>query len=392
MGRLKIQFQEFKSVIKNELTFILKDPGVLLVLVGAIFIYSILYSLAYKNEVLRDVPVAIVDHSNTPSSQTLIRAIDASSNMKIVYKPTSLEEAKDLFMSREVNGVIVIPRDYEKKIMRMEKAAVSVYADASYFLMYRQVFSDAISAIDKVSTEIEWNRFVSSGKSSESAKVISNPVQIKSTNLFNPYGGYGSFVMPAVLILILQQTLLIGIGMIGGTWREQNLYKQLIPHGESRLSILPVVFGKAVTYLMICVITVSYILGVHYKIFGFPANGSIGDILQLLLPYLLSVIFLGIMLSTLFRYRENSILFLLFTSIPFLLLTGISLPQEAMPQWLYWGAKVIPSSNGVDAFIRVQSMGATLVEVITPYRVLWVLTIIYFIGAYIGIRYRIRKA
>ncbi|MGL5920414.1 MAG: ABC transporter permease, partial [Bacteroidales bacterium] len=97
MGRLKIQFQEFKSVIKNELTFILKDPGVLLVLVGAIFIYSILYSLAYKNEVLRDVPVAIVDHSNTPSSQTLIRAIDASSNMKIVYKPTSLEEAKDLF-------------------------------------------------------------------------------------------------------------------------------------------------------------------------------------------------------------------------------------------------------------------------------------------------------
>lgn len=392
MGRLKIQFQEFKSVIKNELAFILKDPGVLLVLVGAIFIYSILYSLAYKNEVLRDVPVAVIDHSNTPSSQTLIRAIDASSNMKIAYKPTSLEEAKDLFMSREVNGVIVIPRDYEKKIMRMEKAAVSVYADASYFLMYRQVFSDAISAIDKVSTEIEWNRFVSSGKSTESAKVISNPVQIKSTNLFNPYGGYGSFVMPAVLILILQQTLLIGIGMIGGTWREQNLYKQLIPQGESRLSILPVVFGKAVTYLLICVITVSYILGVHYKIFGFPANGSIGDILQLLLPYLLSVIFLGIMLSTLFRYRENSILFLLFTSIPFLLLTGISLPQQAMPQWLFWAAKVVPSSNGVDAFVRVQSMGATLVEVITPYRVLWALTIIYFIGAYIGIRYRIRKA
>lgn len=392
MRRLKIQFQEFKSVIKNELTFILKDPGVLLVLVGAIFIYSILYSLAYKNEVLRDVPVAIVDHSNTPSSQTLIRAIDASSNMKIAYKPASLEEAKDLFMSREVNGVIVIPRDYEKKIMRMEKAAVSVYADASYFLMYRQVFSDAISAIDNVSTGIEWNRFVSSGKSSESAKVISNPVQIKSTNLFNPYGGYGSFVMPAVLILILQQTLLIGIGMIGGTWREQNLYKQLIPDGESRLYILPVVFGKAVTYLLICVITVSYILGVHSKIFGFPANGSIGDILQLLLPYLLSVIFLGIMLSTLFRYRENSILFLLFTSIPFLLLTGISLPQEAMPQWLYRAAKVIPGSNGVDAFIRVQSMGATLVEVITPYRILWALTIIYFIGAYIGIRYRIRKA
>ncbi|MGL5318389.1 MAG: ABC transporter permease [Bacteroidales bacterium] len=392
MGRLKIQFQEFKSVIKNELTFILKDPGVLLVMVGAIFIYSILYSLAYKNEVLRDVPIAVVDQSNSPSSQVLIRAIDAASNMKIAYKPASLDEAKHLFMSREVNGVIVIPHDYEKKVLRMEKAAVSVYADASYFLMYRQVFSDAISAIDKVGTEIEWNRFVSSGKSPEAAKVISNPVQIKITNLFNPYGGYGSFVMPAIIILILQQTLLIAIGMIGGTWREQNLYKQLIPTGESRLSILPVVFGKAVTYLLMCVITISYVLGVHYNLFGYPANGAIGDLLQLLLPYLLSVIFLGIMLSTLFRYRENSILFLLFTSIPFLLLTGISLPQQAMPQWLFHLAKIVPSSNGVDAFIRIQSMGATLVEVITPYRILWALTIVYFIGAYFGIRYRIRKA
>ncbi|MGL5788288.1 MAG: ABC transporter permease, partial [Bacteroidales bacterium] len=244
MSRLRIQYKEFISVLKSELQFIIKDPGVLLILVGAILIYSTLYSLAYKNEVLRDVPIAVVDESHTPASRDLIRALDASSNIHIAYTPASLNEAKEMFLSRQVNGVIVIPKDYEKKIMRMEKAAVSVYADASYFLMYRQVFSDAISAIDDISTSIEWNRFVAKGQSPEKAKVISNPVQIKSVSLFNPYGGYGSFVMPAIIILIIQQTLLIGIGMIGGTWREQDLYKKLKPEGERYLSILPVVFGK----------------------------------------------------------------------------------------------------------------------------------------------------
>ena len=392
MNRLRIQYKEFVSVLKSELQFIIKDPGVLLILVGAILIYSTLYSLAYKNEVLRDVPIAVVDESHTPASRDLIRALDASSNIHIAYTPSSLNEAKDMFLSRQVNGVIVIPKDYERKIMRMEKAAVSVYADASYFLMYRQVFSDAISAIDDISTSIEWNRFVAKGQSAEKAKVISNPVQIKSVSLFNPYGGYGSFVMTAIIILIIQQTLLIGIGMIGGTWREQDLYKKLKPEGEKYLSILPVVFGKTVAYILLNILTLSYIFGIHYKIFGFPANGEISDIIQLMLPYLLSSIFLGIALSTLFRYRENSILFLLFTSIPFLMLSGVSLPAEAMPQWLYLGAKIIPSSSAIDAFIRIQSMGASLTEVLMAYRILWALTIVYFIFAYLGIRRRIRRA
>ncbi len=67
-----------------------------------------------------------------------------------------------------------------------------------------------------------------------------------------------------------------------------------------------------------------------------------------LLPYLLSCIFLGIALSTLFRYRENSLLLLMITSIPFLMLSGASIPKECMPEWLYAIGKVVPSSSGVD--------------------------------------------
>lgn len=98
----------------------------------------------------------------------------------------------------------------------------------------------------------------------------------QSHNLFNPYLGYGSFVMPAIIMVIIQQTMLIGIGMIGGTWSEFGLYKKLIPPGRRRMSTLPVVAGKAFVYASIYAVTLFYILGLHYKLFHFPTNGHGG--------------------------------------------------------------------------------------------------------------------
>ena len=164
--RFQKKFREFASVLRNEYRNIFCDAGVLLIAVGAIFIYSTAYSLAYKNEVLRDVPVAVVDNSRTPSSRQLIRSFDATPNVNVVYKPASLDEAKKLFLERKVNGIIVIPGDYEKKLMRTEKVNLAIYADASYFLMYRQVFFDIMGSIGHSNSNVEWLRFVSKGVSS----------------------------------------------------------------------------------------------------------------------------------------------------------------------------------------------------------------------------------
>ena len=123
------------------------------------------------------------------------------------------------------------------------------------------------------------------------------------------------------------------------------------------MSVLPIVLGKSAAFISVYCITLSYLLCFHYKLFGYPMNGSAGTIVLFLLPYLLSCTFLGVALSSLFRHRENSLLLLLFTSIPVLMLSGASVPQECIPQWLYYGTKFIPSGSGVDGFIRIQTMG-----------------------------------
>ena len=182
--------------------------------------------------------------------------------------------------------------------------------------------------------------------------------------------------MPPALILILQQTLLIGIGMIGGTRR-----RQAIP----QTSTLKTILGLSTTYISIYAIISLYLFTVHYRIFGYPINGRVGDIALFLGLYLLACIFTGIALSTLFHRRETPLLLLLWTSIPLLMISGISYPSEAMPIWLQNIAKIFPSTFGIRGFVRLQTMGASLGEVYDELIALAILALIYFAAAYIGI-------
>ena len=376
-NNISLWFGETASVIRNEFRSIFTDWGVMLVLLFAIFIYSTIYGLAYGNQVLRDVPIAVIDESKTASSRSLTQMFNAGPNTFVACEATDMEAAKKLFFDREVYGIVYIPEDFERLLLSGGQATVSVYCDASYFLMYRQVFQEIVSTLGYTGAAVEMQRLVAQGVNLPQAEAVVQPVIYQSHNLFNPYLGYGTFIMPAIIILIIQQTLLLGIGMIGGTWHEFNLYSRLVPAGEERLSTWAVLAGKAFTYILISAVVASYILTIHYHLYGYPMNGRPLTVIALMLPYILACILLGIALSTLFTRRENSLLLMLWTSLPILLLSGISYPWEAMPGWMVALGKIFPSSHAVRAFVRVQDMGASFEEILPEIRCLWRLVAVY---------------
>ena len=225
--------RQIASIMRNEYRAIFADPGVMLVIIFAIFIYSTLYSFGYKNEVLQNVPIAVIDDDNTYASRKITDSFNAGPNTYVAYRVPDMESAKSLFFDHEIYGVVYIPKDYEKNLTGGMQANVSIYCDASYFLMYRQVFQEIVASLSTSGAMVGFQRLVAKGINIPQAKAVTQPVLYQSHNLFNPYLGYGTFIMPAIIIVILQQTALIGIGMIGGTWREYNLYERLIPAGAT---------------------------------------------------------------------------------------------------------------------------------------------------------------
>ena len=389
--QLKSYAVQLGSVMRNEYRSIFTDEGVILILVFATIIYAVLYSLAYDTQVLRNIPISVIDDSKSSTSRALVESLGAGPNTVVAYESPDMESAKELFFDREIYGVVYIPSNYEKDLLEGGQANVAVYVDASYFLMYRQIFEEVASSVTITGAKVEFQRLVAKGASVPQATATVEPVIYDQIDLFNPYLGYASFVIPAVLMVIIQQTLLIGIGMIGGTWREFGLYKKLIPTGRKRMSTIPIVLGKTIVYSSICIMYTLYLLKVHYKIFEYPANGDSQTIILFMIPYLLSSIFLGIFLSTLFQKRENSMLFMLWSSIIFLMLSGVSFPKQAIPPVLNLLAEIIPSTHGVDGFVRIQSMGASFDEVMDEVRMLWVLTVVYGGLACIGIHLVLKR-
>ncbi|WP_273534480.1 ABC transporter permease [Prevotella aurantiaca] len=368
----------------------IKDEGVLIFFIIVPLLYPLLYSWIYNNEVVRDVPVVVVDQSHTATSREFIHMFDASPDVKVAYYCNSIPEAESVVGHQKANGILYFPEDFERTINRGEQAHVSIYCDMSLMLAYKAIYQTSLYVSLNIGKERQKEMIGTVTVRDEELRT--QPLEVVEQPIFNVTGGYGNAVLPGVLILILQQTLLLGIGLAAGTARENNRYQDLVPISKHHNGILKIVLGKSFCYFMIyCVISAYITLAVPY-IFNFTMLAAPADLIRLLLPYLLSVIFFGMTLSCLVRHRENVMLLVVFTSVPFLFLTGVSWPQSSIPGVWEGIAWLIPSTFGVRGFLRLSSMGGTFADIRTEVLALWSQAIVYFSITCLVYRYQIISA
>jgi len=378
--------QEMKSLVHDE--------GVAIFFIVVPIFYPLLYSWAYNNEVVEEVPVAVVDMSHSATSRQFARQYDASPNVKVAYRCNDILEARDLMEKQVVHGFVVIPTDFDNCINRMEQAHISVFCDMSLMLTYKAIFSTATSVVQNMNADIQVA--VSSmlqpdavAPTARQETVQTHPLDFDEVQLFNPTGGYGSFIIPAVLMLIIQQTLVLGIGLSAGTARENNRYKDLVPINRHYTQISTIIFGKSMCYFMVYIVIAAWLTLAVPKIFHFTSLFPPRDLLHLMLPYLLACIFFGMFVSCIVRYRENVMLFVVFASVPMLFLSGVSWPQSAIPSYWQGFSWLFPSTFGVRAFVRMNSMGATLADVREEYICLWLQMLAYFFATFAVYRYQL---
>ncbi len=361
---------------REEMKQVFKDEGVLIFFIIVPIIYPLLYSWIYNNEVVREVPVVVVDDSHSGLSRELVRKLDASADVKILCHAADMDEAKSLVSRQLAKGIYYIPSDFATRLNRMEQATLGVYCDMSLMLSYKAIYQTAINVTQYMGAEIQ--KKLSGKYTVREEQIQTRPLDFQDVPMFNPQGGYGTFVIPAVLMLIFQQTLVLGIGLGAGTARENSPYGDLVPIHPAYSGIYRIVCGKALCYIMIYMVMGAYLTMVVPRIFSFVAMVKAWDLFCLMLPYLLACVFFGMTVSCLVRYRENVMLLMVFISLPLLFLTGVSWPQSAIPgvwQGVSW---LFPSTFGARAFVRMNTMGATLSDVVPEVRYLWIQAAAYF--------------
>ncbi len=383
----------FKQMIRiscNELNVIFHDAGVILIFFIAALLYPILYSFVYYSETVRDVPVGIVDNSNTAISRRFIQKIDATPDLEVVSLPVSAEEAQLQFKQRKIIGYMVVPEDFNEKLERGEQTSVSVFANMSSLMYYKAMYLAGNYVCLNLSEEIQRERLGMIGVVGQQQNTVIKAVPYEGHALYNTQNGFASFLLPPVLILIIQQTLLLGIGILVGTAREENYFRRLIPQESRYHGTLRMVLGKANAYLLLYVFISSFVLlGIPWA-FGFPHLVGAFSFYAFLFPFLLACIFFGMTISVFFRNRETPFLLLLFTSLIFLFLSGYAWPPSNISPFWKVISMLIPSTPGVHAFLKLNTMGASLKQIAPELFTLVVQMGVYFGTACLVYRWQIR--
>lgn len=376
--------QTFKQIIK--------DKGVLIFFVLVPLGYPLLYGWLYNNEGLKDVTTVFVDEDGSVMSKSFIRDCDATEGIKVVQVTTSLDEAKKMQAEQKCHGIVYLPHNFEKDIKRGESASVIFFADLSGMLYYKPILGTLTDVVLKTGENIQINALKKMTAKDEELSTM--PLKSESVALFNPQGGYGSYLLPAVLMLVIHQTLLLGIGMLEASKRDKSVIGILYASDSSSNKSITSFLGMVLALLTLYAITSLYITIGIPRWFNLIHLASFTDLLMLLFPYILSTILFGQIIACFVSHREDIILLVLFSSIPLLFLSGISWPASAISPFWKSLSYIFPSTFGINGFVKLNSLGASFIDIKTEWLSLWIQIGVYFI-IYILLntfkRYRAKK-
>ena len=357
-------FGSFLQTIKD----VFSDKGVLLLLMIAPIIYGFFYPWPYSTEVVNHVPVGIVDKDNSTLSQTIVRYASASPQLD-TKRFLNEQQAIDAMCADDIAGYMIIPSGLEQQVLSGKAASVSVLGNGGYFLLNKNVQMGFLQAVSTVSAGIEVKKNVAQGAYLATAAANTQAVPLKIIPLYNQTEGYGAYVVPAVSILILQQTLLMSTAMLIGTWYEQRRHRTNIRGWLGRIAAL-----SMFSFVIGC-----FYYGWAFELHDYPRGQNMLGSLLFLLLFCPTVATLGCVLGLWFRQRERSMQILIFSSLPMFFVSGYPWPANQLPEFLQVIRWLLPTTPGINTSVQLNQMGASIAQVATGFYALAGLWIFYFI-------------
>jgi ABC-2 type transport system permease protein len=359
---------------------VLAIRGAFILLVIAPLIYGLYYPQPYLSQILRKVPIAVVDNDLSELSRGIVQTLDASGAVRVAVQADTLAEARAALDRGEAFAVVGIPPGTQRDVLKGITAHLPIYADATYLFIFRSTGTGIATAIDTLSSELAAGGARTDGSLVKASLAAQSPADILLQPVFNPVGGYASYIVPAAFVLILQQTLLIGAAMLTG-----------VALAHARGGAFASVLGRGIAHLTIYLPALALYFIVLPRVYGFSALGNPLQLLALASLFILATSFMGQAAGAWFKRQETPTLIFLATSLPQFFLAGFSWPREAIPAPVLAVGYIFPSDLAIDGIVRIGQLGASLWEVAGDWRGLWGLAIVYFVLAVISAHLLWRK-
>ncbi|MBK9007277.1 MAG: putative multidrug ABC transporter permease YbhS [Anaerolineales bacterium] len=321
------------SIIRKEFIQIFRDPRTLVMIVVIPIMQLFLLGYSATNDV-RNVPLAVLDRSQSVESRALLDSYRAADYFRIAYAVDSEAEIEDLILAGKARAAVIIPPDYAQRLAEGD-AQIAFILDgsdptsASTALAASQLIGQAHAS------KILLQKFELSGMNLR----VQPPVEVRTTVWFNPDLISAHFMIPGVIGMILYAIAAILTATSVVRERERGTIEQLI---VTPIRPWELIVGKLTPYVVLGFFNTIEVLAVGHWWFGVPIRGNLALIILLSGVFLVTGLGIGLLASTIANTQQEAMLTVWMTLLPSIFLSGFFFPLEAMPKILQWLSYLMP--------------------------------------------------
>ncbi|MBB5436413.1 ABC-2 type transport system permease protein [Pedobacter sp. AK017] len=371
----------------REVTLVAKDHSLLLTLLIAPLLYAFFYGSIYINKEEEQVKLAVVDDDQSRLSRLLQQQINNSQLVELIHF-SDLETAKEQMYSGNCQGYFYIPRGTQSNLLTLKQSNVVLAVNAARFLPSSDLLMSVQQICLTVGAGIRLQYFEKSeGLSRAMAMQNVMPITLDYRPMFNERSSYGAFLLPALLALILQQTLLIGLSESVAGERQQGSIKEWFKAGISTA-----IWGKGLFYLVVFGAYGFFFLNVNFRLLNLPMRGSGFQLGVLLLFLLFTLIPMAQFIGSLFRSQLLCLQVMAFSTYPIFLITGYTWPFESLPVPIQWVSMLLPTTPFIKIYTAIVQSGADLLAYAAALLHLLLLWLLYSTACYIRFRKLARQS
>lgn len=320
----------------------------LMILVLAGLLYGFYYPAAYRHQVATQLPIAVVDLGQNDFARQLTTRLASSERLHVAARLQDFEAARLMLQRREVDAIVLIPHAVARGVLSgTQPDAVAFYVNGAYLVR--------ASAIGEALQEVLEGAIAQAMEAPAHALGIRAPVPVKVIGhpLFNTREGYGSYVVPGVAVLIVHQTLLMGIVLLSGIRRSEG----------RRYRSTREILGTAAAYGAIGLFTAFFYFGFVFWFQDYPRGGPAFAMVLATLLFVSATVAFAMFVGSFFDRGERSAQVLAASSALIFFLSGLPWPFSSMPAPLAALAHLLPSTPGVQGLVKINQMHAAVSEV-----------------------------
>ncbi len=345
----------FLQVFSHELGIIFKDNSIILTVLIAPLLYAFFLGSIYLYKDADQINFAVVDMDRTQTTRELTRFMDANQKIKLVGTLGSYEEGVDQLYNMTIQGFLYFPQGFEDGIKSLHGADVKLYLNTTRFLPSNDLNNAVQKILFTYGAGVRLRYFQAKGMTQASAMELVEPLLVDVHPIYNTTNCYGTFLLPGLFLLILQQTLLIGFGESIAKEHEKNGFSKLFTAAKNLL--LQTLAGKMGFYVLLYIAYFLFFFTVVFHAFEIPIKGNILSLAVMSVLFLFSVLFYTLFVASFFRSQRRYMEIMAFTSYPLFLLCGYSWPISAMSLPIKWLTYTIPTTPFFNGFIKLGVMG-----------------------------------